>query len=150
MSTDIYQHGIKDLAAAQQGAGSLESSDTSISLDNPLCGDRLVLDVTLKDSAITALAYNVRGCMLCRAAASMIGAGAVGCDRDEVEFVCQQLTAMLKGEEVSPWLAKWESLALFQPVQAHKSRHNCVLLPFKALARAIADVDSSAAEDKLS
>jgi nitrogen fixation NifU-like protein len=31
----------------------------------------------------------------------------------------------------------WPELAAFAPVHAHKSRHDCVLLPFAALTQAL-------------
>ena len=33
----------------------------------------------------------------------------------------------------------WPELGAFAPVHAHKSRHDCVLLPFEALTRALAE-----------
>jgi hypothetical protein len=35
----------------------------------------------------------------------------------------------------------WPELAAFAPVHAHKSRHECVLLPFEALIRALDQVE---------
>jgi nitrogen fixation protein NifU and related proteins len=36
----------------------------------------------------------------------------------------------------------WPELAAFAPVHAHKSRHECVLLPFEALIRALDQVET--------
>ena len=33
----------------------------------------------------------------------------------------------------------WDALRHFRPVAAHRSRHECVLLPFEAAARALAE-----------
>jgi nitrogen fixation NifU-like protein len=35
----------------------------------------------------------------------------------------------------------WPELAAFAPVHAHKSRHECVLLPFEALIRALDQIE---------
>jgi len=136
MSQDIYQQGIKELAAAEHGAGELENADTSVTVDNPLCGDRITLEIKLEGEHIVALAHKVRGCLLCRASASAIGAAAVGASKGDIDEIQSQLTAMLKSEAHPQWSSQWQPLSLFQPVQAHKSRHGCVLLPFKALTQA--------------
>jgi len=137
MSQDIYQQGIKDLAAAKQGAGMLDNADVAVTLDNSLCGDRISLTLKLKDGRIVALGHNVRGCLLCHASASVIGSAAEDWSWKDLEAVHAKLTAMLKGQLVSDWPPQWQSLSLFKPVQAHKSRHSCVLLPFKALIAAL-------------
>lgn len=136
MSENIYQQGIKVLAAAEHGAGHVENADATVTQDNPLCGDRVTLELKLQNGRITALSHNVRGCLLCRAAASAIGEVAVGLLVADVEAVQMEVAAMLKGEALPDWPVRWQSLSLFKPVQAHKSRHNCVLLPFKALIAA--------------
>ncbi|MGH6899045.1 MAG: iron-sulfur cluster assembly scaffold protein, partial [Geminicoccaceae bacterium] len=38
----------------------------------------------------------------------------------------------------------WPELAAFAPVHAHKSRHECVLLPFEALTRALDQAEADA------
>jgi nitrogen fixation protein NifU and related proteins len=137
MSTDIYQQSIKQLANEQSGHGSLANADASVTLDNPFCGDRVTMEVTLVENRIDQLAHNVRGCLLCNASASVIGSAATGCDLDSLLKVHDQLHKMLDCGEVTNWKPQWQSLAFFHPVSFHKSRHGCVLLAFNALADAI-------------
>ena len=47
--------------------------------------------------------------------------------------VSPELRRLLAGEAVAP---RWPELAMFAPVSAVRSRHECVLLPFEALAGA--------------
>lgn len=136
MTQGIYQQGIKELAKAEHGAGTLGHADASVIVYNPLCGDRLTLDVKLEGNRIVEVAHKVRGCLLCRASASAIGAAAVGCSEEDINAVQSQLAAMLEGESSADWSQQWQPLSLFRPVRAHKSRHGCVLLPFKALTDA--------------
>jgi nitrogen fixation protein NifU and related proteins len=37
----------------------------------------------------------------------------------------------------------WPELAAFEPVHRHKSRHDCVLLPFDALTQALEQAGST-------
>ena len=139
MSDYIYHEDIKALANSEQRTEKLEAPDYEITLDNPLCGDRVTVALNVKDGRVSAEAHQVKGCMLCRASANAIGEAVTGVPVTELEKVALGLQLMLKGEQVENWpIPGWEALGLFQPVANHKSRHDCVLLPFKALQKALA------------
>jgi nitrogen fixation NifU-like protein len=96
------------------------------------------LEVNIEDGRVTALAQHVRGCMLCQAAANAVAQSAVGLSVEEIENADTSLKAMLGGDDSPDWMPPgWDSLALFEPVRRHKSRHGCVTLPFRALLEAL-------------
>ncbi len=136
MAEQLYQAAIVGLARAANGKGRLESPDGSATVDNPLCGDRITIDVRMDGERVAALGHQVRGCLLCEAAASVIGAHATGATRAELAAASDAAKAMLKG--AGPAAARWPELDAFTPVRAHRSRHSCVLLPFEALTKALA------------
>jgi nitrogen fixation protein NifU and related proteins len=132
---EIYQQAILELANAATGRGTLPSPDARAFLDNPLCGDCVEMQVKFSGGRITALAHEVQGCLLCRAAASVIGKRAVGATLDDIEAVSAAVSAMLERQAASPF--EWEELAAFTPVHGHRSRYRCVQLPFEALISAL-------------
>ena len=139
MSAGLYEGGIKELAAAHCCPTSLPDPDRKVSVDNPFCGDRVDLEIALKDGRVTALAQQVRGCLLCQAAANAVAGSAPGCSAADMEAVLDSLRAMLWGQDASrQWPPGWEQLALFEPVGRYRSRHECVTLPFTALLNALA------------
>jgi nitrogen fixation NifU-like protein len=131
MSDALYQQVLKDLAEAAYGTGRLGQLSANIRLDNPLCGDRITLDLLIENGMVVALGHETKGCLLCRAAASLIGREAPGRSLSELAAMHTEVAAMLKGEITTP--TRWPDLAAFSPVRTHKSRHGCVLLPFNAL-----------------
>lgn len=135
MSDDLYQQAIMERAKSRVGAGRLANPTASATVDNPLCGDRITLDLTLTNGTIAAVGHQVRGCALCQASASVIAATAIGQTPDTGLAGRNILREVLGGKEAAP---PWTDLGIFAPVQRHKSRHDCVLLPFEALARALA------------
>ena len=136
MSSGLYDGGIKALAASESAPKSLPNPDRRVSVDNPFCGDRIDLEVNIEAGRVTALAQEVRGCMLCQASANVVAGSAVGLSRDEVEHVGSKLTDMLKGCRSVDWPPEgWQQLGLFEPVARHKSRHSCVTLAFTALLK---------------
>lgn len=135
-SSGLYQDAIKQFAQAAHGHGQLAQPSGEAKLDNPLCGDRVRMQVVLADGRIATVAHETRGCLLCRAAASAIGAHAPGMDAAAIEAVTTALEDMLKTGAPPP--AGWAELAMFEPARAYASRHRCVLLPFRALLAALA------------
>ncbi len=139
MRDDLYHQAILDLARRATGQGRLEAPQASVRVDNPLCGDRVTLDLCLDDGRVSALAHRVRGCLLCQAAAAVIGARAPGQSVAVLRENAERLRQMIvdgtgAGEGNGAW---WPELGAFAPVHRHKSRHECVLLPFAALGRAL-------------
>ncbi|CUW39852.1 putative Fe-S cluster formation NifU-like protein [Magnetospirillum sp. XM-1] len=131
MNDELYGAAIKDLAAREPVA--LDHPDASATQDNPLCGDRVSLDIRLEEGRVTAFGHRVKGCVLCRAASTLAAEQAVGLDAQAAARLADQVAGMLKkGAEPA-----FPALAAFLPVRPHKSRHDCVLLPFKALAKAV-------------
>ena len=131
MSDELYQEALLKLAKEAPRKGRLEPNDASVRLDNPLCGDRVRIDLRLEGERIADLAHEVRGCVLCQAAGGVIALHAVGCDRAGVARLCDDVDRVLAGG--TPEL---EDLGAFHPVVPHKSRHDCVRLPFQALRQA--------------
>lgn len=136
MSHALYHDALVARARSQTGKGCLGAPDASARLDNPLCGDRVTLDLTLKDGHIGAIGHEVKGCLLCEAAAATIAADLTGASPQDARAMIIAITALIQdGTPPPPDLA---SLAVFTPVHQAKSRRDCVLLPFGALEKALA------------
>lgn len=135
MNEDFYQARILETARAAAGAGRLAAPAGSAEVDNPLCGDRVRVDVDVADGRVTAVAQQVRGCVLCEAAAAIVATRAVGGEAAALAGLEAAVARMLA--ESGPVPAGWEPLEMFAPVAARPSRHDCVRLPFEALRRAL-------------
>lgn len=135
MSDELYQQAIKDLAHAAHGAGRLKGPHATALRDNPFCGDRVRIDVALRDGRVTALAHDTKGCLLCRASASILGLCAAGREVQEIITTARDLRAFLASERAAA--PAWDELAVFAPARAYPSRHGCVLLPFEAFQDAL-------------
>jgi len=134
MNDQLYQDRIVALAKAKTGAGKLSAPTRSARRDNPLCGDRVTIDVRLDgDGRIAEIAQQVRGCLLCQASASALASVAVGRDRAGIEAVRHDAEKAIGRADGQPE----EPFAAFAPVKAHKARHECVLLPIEALQDAL-------------
>ena len=141
MSQDLYHRAILEAAAAAVGAGELPRPHGHARVDNPLCGDRVDFDVSLTGAKVSALAHRVRGCVLCEAAASVIGSSAAGVTAPSVAGARAEVAAMLRGNRPC-FEPPWEALEMFAPARYFPSRHECVTLAFDALVAALSDAES--------
>lgn len=135
MIDELYQKELLRHAATAVGHGRLEAPDASVTLDNPLCGDRVTVDLSMGEGRIARLSHVVRACLLCQASASIIAGHAEGQTMARIGTIMEAVRLMLKEGAPLPGDV-WSDLAAFTPVAEHKSRHNCVLLPFEALIKA--------------
>jgi nitrogen fixation NifU-like protein len=134
--SDLYQSDLLRLAASADGAGRLDQPRLSATLDNPLCGDRVTMDIRVEDGQVAALAHETKACVVYQAAAAMIGRHAAGLTREKLATERQAVDALLKGEPAPE--GAWPEIMLFAPVAKVKSRHVCVRLPFRAAEAAFA------------
>ena len=144
MSDAIYNDAIKAAARDRSHAGRLPSPDASVTCDNPLCGDRVTLDVELAGGRIAAIAHKTRGCMLTEAAAGLVAGHAASVPLERLAGLRREVERFLAGEAPPPW----PELAMFEPVRAVRSRHECVTLPFQALAEALRDAGARERESR--
>lgn len=144
MNDSMYSEAVKALARRAAACGALEAPDGAAAVSNLLCGDRVRVEIALRDGRVACAAHAVRGCIPCRAAAAALDAALPGLDAAALETAREALRAMLGGAAPA-FAAPWTALAHFRPVAKHKSRHECVMLPFDAAAAAFADAARRAA-----
>ena len=135
MSDPIYRKEILRLAADAAGAGRLAHPSGSATLTNPACGDRVTVDVAVAEGRITALAHHTHACVLTQASAAILGADAVGLNKDEMEGLAKAVRGLLSGGGTPP--APFDTYAAFDGLADHKPRHKCVLLPLEAALEAM-------------
>jgi NifU-like protein involved in Fe-S cluster formation len=137
MELGIYNAHMLRLAAEAAGAGRLAERDASAEIVNPVCGDRIRVDLRTDGTRIAALGYEVHACVLTQASASLLGRHATGRTTAEIREVAERIEAMLRADGGAPG-GDWSDYAALEPVRAHRSRHECVMLPLRALLAAFA------------
>ncbi|MDR3437778.1 iron-sulfur cluster assembly scaffold protein [Telmatospirillum sp.] len=138
----LYQEQVKALAHAAHGAGRLSGPDGHAVQDNPLCGDRVDIDIKMaSDGTIAALGHDIRGCLLCQASASGLAAAAPGLRPQQITEARQAIERMLHAVDATSdsldGMPAFAAFTAFLPVHRSKSRHACILLPFLATEKAL-------------
>ena len=127
-------------ARRASGKGRLDAPDASATVDNPLCGDRVTIDVRRDGSGegdrVSEIGQVVRGCVLCEAAAAVLVEAGTGAAESDLRAASDCVRRMIEHGGPPPE-GEWKKAGMFLPVRPHPSRHDCVLLPFQALLEAL-------------
>lgn len=140
----LYAGRILELAADIPLSERLNAPMASVKKRSPLCGSTVIVDVDVADGHISAFGQDVKACALGQAAASVLGAVAIGRTLEEVETARDQLRAMLKENGPIPD-APFQDFAVLEPARDFKNRHASILLAIEATAEAMAKAQAEAA-----
>jgi len=100
---DLYREVVLDHYRNPRHRNPLDRIDASADGNNPLCGDKIHLDLTLEGNVVAAVSVTGQGCSISQSSASMMSEAVVGKSRDEIAVLTRQFKAMMaiegNGEE---------------------------------------------------
>ncbi len=109
---NIYQEELLDHYENPSNHGTLTDPDISHEEDNPLCGDRIRIDLNIEDNTIKEVRFCGHGCTISQAAASMLTEAIEGKTLAEVkQFTKDDILDMI-GIPLGPVRLKCALLAL--------------------------------------
>jgi nitrogen fixation NifU-like protein len=109
---DFYRQNILDHYQNPRNFGTLERPDISAEDSNPLCGDKIRIDLRVKDGTIEDVRFSGVGCSISRAAASMLTEEVKGKTLEEVKRIGRDEVLEMLGIELGPVRLKCALLAL--------------------------------------
>jgi nitrogen fixation NifU-like protein len=110
---DLYREMIVERYKNPLMKGELDPHDYSYQDDNPLCGDRIRIDVRVDDQGtITEAAFSGEGCAISQVSADLLVETIVGRKLDEVKAFSKDDILELLGIELSPVRLKCALLSL--------------------------------------
>ena len=110
---DMYREVILDHYKNPRNKGTLDPHDFTYEDENPLCGDKLRIDVRLDDQQrIKEVAFSGRGCAISQASASMLTEAILGKTLDEIKQMGKDDILDLLGIELGPVRLKCALLSL--------------------------------------
>ncbi|MEK9848334.1 MAG: SUF system NifU family Fe-S cluster assembly protein [Rhodospirillaceae bacterium] len=133
---NLYQDIILDHSKNPRNSGYLEGATHSARENNPLCGDRVSVYLTVHNAEITDLKFEARGCAISVASASMMGQMVKGKSITEAQKLFKQFIELINGSDVGDGfeLKELESLS---GVKQFPTRIKCATLSWHALQRAL-------------
>ena len=102
---------------------------------NPLCGDEIEISLIVKNKKILDLGYQCKSCIYCEASASLLSKLVIKKSLDKINELSIFVSDFFK-ENNSKFSKEWKPFEkLFD--KKNISRKECILLPFKTLAKAL-------------
>ncbi len=109
---DLYREQILDHSRHPRNFGEIEGADITYEDSNPLCGDRVRIDVKVDDGKIADIKFSGRGCAISQAAASILTEMVKGHDLSEVKEISAEDMIEELGISISPARVKCALLGL--------------------------------------
>lgn len=131
---DLYQALIIDHAHSPKNFGTLLDKSHCAFGHNPLCGDRIQLDVLVKDEVISEIAFSGDGCAISKASASLMTESIKGKSLAFAESLFGSFHGMLTNEEECTTLGK---LIALKGVRQFPIRVKCATLAWHTLQAAL-------------
>jgi len=132
--SDLYQEVILDHYRRPRNFGTLAAADRSAQGDNPLCGDRLSVQLKLKDGVIEDIRFRGAGCAISVASASLMTESVKGRTVEEARALFEKFHPMVLGRGSREGLGKLE---VFSGVSAFPVRVKCATLAWHTLKAAL-------------
>lgn len=116
----IYQDLILDHYRSPRNQGNLSNPTNTVDVYNPLCGDKLHMEIVDHNGKISQISFSGEGCAISQAAASMLTEYAKEKSIEELRKLPKETIIEMIGVELSP------------------NRLKCALLSWEALLKVIA------------
>jgi nitrogen fixation NifU-like protein len=137
---ELYQQVILDHHRAPRNFRTLPHANRRADGYNPLCGDRITVQLDLSDGVIREIGFQGSGCAISRAAASMMTASLQGKTESDAEGLLERFHRMLTGDRPeAAGVQALGKLAVFAGVREFPARIKCATLPWHALHAALRD-----------
>ena len=102
---------------------------------NHLCGDEMQISLKIVNEKIIDFAYQCKSCIYCQASASMLSKSSINKSVQTVKVFISLIDNFFEKNK-NEFPKEWKKLeVLFN--KKNISRKDCILLPFKTLAKAI-------------
>ena len=113
MSEDIYKEIILDHYRNPRNKGNLSNAEISAQDNNPVCGDRLSIDIKLEDNVVSDIKFDGEGCAISQSSASILTEMLMGKTVDELsKFTKDELLEELGTPSLGPARIKCALLSL--------------------------------------
>lgn len=139
--SSLFQEVILDHYKRPRNRGPLEDADAVVHMNNPTCGDEVILRIKLNGNTITDAKFEGVGCSISQASISMMTNLIKGKSPAEAVDIMRRFTEMMHGDAEAARDKKLGDLRTLAGVSKFAARVKCALLGWNALAEALKEKD---------
>jgi nitrogen fixation NifU-like protein len=133
---DVYRQLVLDHSKQPRNRGGLATANRHALGFNPLCGDKLTVQLEECEGVIRDIAFDGVGCAISVASASMMTTALLGRSVADARSAIAEVEAMLTGS-ATPSLSFLKDLSALENVRDYPSRVKCATLAWRTLEGAL-------------
>ncbi|HSP22851.1 MAG TPA: SUF system NifU family Fe-S cluster assembly protein [Planococcus sp. (in: firmicutes)] len=138
----LYRRVIMDHYKTPRNKGTLDTNSVNIEMNNPTCGDRILLTLQVEDGIVKDAKFDGEGCSISMASASMMTQAVKGKQVDEALKLSRIFSDMMLGKEHDDSIDLGDIEAL-QGVSQFPARIKCATLAWKAMEKGVQSEEKS-------
>jgi len=143
-AADLYTQAVLDHYRSPRNYGELPGFTHAADGHNPLCGDRLHVQVHASGGRVAAMRFRGEACAIATATTSMLSELALGRDSQQLAALAALFAQLVSGElEQAPSLMELNAM---RELAYHPLRRKCALLAFATLSAALAGAGAASTE----
>ena len=127
---DLYKENILDHYQHPHNHGTIPDADVTYEDSNPLCGDKIRMDMKIQNGVVVDVKFTGKGCAISQASASMLTDEIMGKPLTEIQHIDKQVVLDLLGIPLGP------------------TRIKCALLPLKVIKVGAYGINDSIDEEE--
>ncbi|MBD7966941.1 MULTISPECIES: Fe-S cluster assembly sulfur transfer protein SufU [Paenibacillus] len=132
---DLYRRVIMDHYKNPRNRGTFADDAVTVNLNNPTCGDRISLQLKVKDGIVEDAKYSGDGCSISMSSASMMTEAVKGKSMEEALNLAERFSSLMQGEEQE--FDEYEDIEALSGVNKFPARIKCATLAWNALRKGI-------------
>ena len=136
---DLYRRVIMDHYKTPRNKGSFDNGAVVVEMNNPTCGDRISLQLQVKDGIVEGARFTGEGCSISLASASMMTDAVKGKSYEDALRLAADFSAMMQGEDIE---FDYEDIQALSGVTKFPARIKCATLPWNAMKKGIDSAQS--------
>ncbi len=132
---ELYQEVILDHCRRPRNFGPCASANRTARGNNPLCGDRMTVHLSVADGVVADVSFEGNGCAISIASASLMTEAIKGRTADEVRALFDRFHHLVTVDDADA--GTLDKLAVFAGVREFPVRVKCATLAWHTLAAAL-------------
>ena len=133
----LYRQVIMDHYKHPRNRGSLEDDSLTVEMNNPTCGDRILLHLKIENDTVKDVKFTGEGCSISLASASMMTQAIKDQNVADGLKMSQLFSEMMLGNDVDIDQFGIEDIEALQGVSNFPARIKCATLAWKAFEKGI-------------
>lgn len=133
----LYRQVIMDHYKNPRNQGNLEGDSLTVNMNNPTCGDRIQLQMKVKDGKIADAKFVGEGCSISLSSASMMTQAVKGKSVDDALALSEIFSNIMQGKEYDEDRFDLGDIEALQGVCKFPARIKCATLAWKAMEKGL-------------